>query len=106
MEIFRKGDAEVIRIGAEAMRFQCITFPFTAWVTISNMMMQNLGMVFKASYLSMTRQGLFFIPLVFLLNLCLGLTGIEMAQPASDLLTFVTSVPLQLGVLRKFDRQT
>ncbi len=106
VEIFRKGDAEVIRIGAEAMRFQCITFPFTAWVTISNMMMQNLGMVFKASYLSMTRQGLFFIPLVFLLNLCLGLTGIEMAQPASDLLTFVTSVPLQLGVLRKFDRQT
>lgn len=95
----------MIRIGAEAMRFQCITFPFTAWVTISNMMMQNLGMVFKASYLSMARQGLFFIPLVFLLNLCFGLVGIELAQPVSDLITFASSIPLQLGVLRSLERK-
>lgn len=105
VEVFRKGDADVIRIGAEAMRFQCITFPFTAWVTISNMMMQNLGMVFKASYLSMARQGLFFIPLVFLLNLCFGLVGIELAQPVSDLITFASSIPLQLGVLRSLERK-
>ena len=105
VEVFRKGDADVIRIGAEAMCFQCITFPFTAWVTISNMMMQNLGMVFKASYLSMARQGLFFIPLVFLLNLCFGLVGIELAQPVSDLITFASSIPLQLGVLRSLERK-
>ena len=53
----------------------------------------------------MARQGLFFIPLVFLLNLCFGLVGIELAQPVSDLITFASSIPLQLGVLRSLERK-
>lgn len=103
VEIFRKGDAEVLAIGAAAMRFQCLTFPVTAWITLCNMMMQNLGRVFKASYLALARQGLYFIPLVFLLNLAFGLTGIELAQPLSDIITFATSIPLQISLLKELE---
>lgn len=95
----------MLAVGAAAMRFQCLTFPVTAWVTICNMMMQNLGRVFKASYLSMARQGLYFIPLVFALNLAFGLTGIELAQPLSDMITFVTSIPLQISLLKELEKK-
>ena len=105
IEVFRKGDVQVLAVGAAAMRFQCLTFPVTAWVTICNMMMQNLGRVFKASYLSMARQGLYFIPLVFALNLAFGLTGIELAQPLSDMITFVTSIPLQISLLKELEKK-
>ena len=35
----------------------------------------------------------------------MGLTGIELAQPVADVLTFALSVPLGLSVLRELDRQ-
>ena len=37
IELFRKGDPEVTRIGALALRLQCLTFPLAAWVTGSMM---------------------------------------------------------------------
>ncbi|NLG04869.1 MAG: MATE family efflux transporter [Clostridia bacterium] len=98
--VFRK-DPEVIEIGTNALRFQCLTFPFMGWVVLSNMMLQNIGKVWKASFLAIARQGLFFIPLILILPRYFGLLGIEMTQPLSDTISFVCSIPLQLGVLRK-----
>ena len=48
----------------------------------------------------MARQGLFFIPLVWVLNAWLGFTGIQLTQPAADVITFLCAVPIQLHVLR------
>lgn len=49
MGVFRKGDLEVIRIGTWAMRFQCLTLPFQAWIIMSNMLTQSIGYGFRAS---------------------------------------------------------
>ena len=51
IELFRR-DSEVVRIGSTALRLQCLTFPLASWVTISNMMMQTTGKVFRASFLA------------------------------------------------------
>ena len=97
--LFRGDDAEVVRIGALALRLQCLTFPLMGWVVLNNMMLQTIGMAFKASILALARQGLFLLPLLFALTPSLGILGIQMSQPAADLATFALSIPLGLGVL-------
>lgn len=96
-----RDDALVVEYGAAALRYQCLTFCVQGWVVISNMMQQSMGKTVPATFLSIARQGLFFIPLVWILNSVLGFTGIQLTQPAADVITFLCAVPIQLQVLRK-----
>ena len=96
-----QSDPEVIAIGAAALRFQCVTFGTMGWVVMSNMMLQTIGRTVPATFLAMARQGVFFIPLVWLLSSSLGLLGVQMTQAAADLLTLACAVPIQLKVLRE-----
>ena len=103
--IFRD-DPAVITFGAAALRFQCLTFPVQGWIVMSNMMEQSIGRTAPATFLSVARQGLFFIPAVLLLPLMLEATGLQMAQSVADVLTVLCAIPIHLGVLRslpKFD---
>lgn len=103
ISLFRD-DPDVIACGMVALRFQCITFPVQAWIVTSNMLQQSIGRTLPATFLSVARQGLFFIPTVLILPALLGLTGIQMAQSAADLLTFVCAIPIQLHVLKTLER--
>ena len=47
------------------------------------------------------RQGLFFLPLIWILPQFFGLLGVQMCQTVSDVLTFSLSVPLCLSVLKE-----
>ena len=91
---------EVIACGTAALRFQCVTFCFQGWVVMSNMMLQTIGRTVPATFLAMARQGIFFIPLVWILSALLGLTGIQMTQMVSDLLTLACAIPIQLKALK------
>lgn len=105
IELFRKGDPEVLRIGTTALRYQCITFTLAAWVIISNMMMQTTGKVFRASFMGLARQGVFLIPLVMILPNFLGIKGIQLAQPVADCIAFALCVPLQYSLLRELNKE-
>ena len=96
-----RDDPDVIACGARALRFQCMTLYLSSWTIISNMMLQSMGLVVPATFLSIARQGLFFIPLILILSYFFGLTGIQITQAIADLLTFLFAVPLQLQTLRK-----
>ena len=99
VELFRD-DTDVITCGVQALRFQCLTFWVQGWVVTSNMLQQAIGRTVPATFLSIARQGLFFIPLIWLLPLFWGLTGIEMTQSVADLLTFLCAIPIQIHVLK------
>ena len=100
-----RDDAQVIVYGSAALRYQCITMCLHGWVVMSNMMQQSMGKTVPATFLSVARQGLFFIPLVWILNACWGLTGIQMTQPMADAITFLCAVPIQLQVLRNMPQK-
>lgn len=104
--LFRKEDAEVIKIGAEALRLQCIVFPLNAWIIMANMMLQSIGKALKASIVAAARQGLFFIPLILLLPNMYGLFGVELCQTISDILSFALAVPLCVSVLNEMKQQS
>ena len=57
-------------------------------------------MAWQASVVAAARQGLFLIPVVFILPNLLGLAGVEYAQPAADLLAFALALPMGLSVLK------
>ena len=104
IELFRKGDPDVLAIGTVALRFQCLTLCLNGWLMISNMMMQTTGKVVSASFLGMARQGIFLIPIVFTLSHFFGITGVQTAQPAADLLSLACCCVLQTRLLREMER--
>ena len=85
-------DKEVILISVRILRMQCITMPLLGYFAVSSMLLQNIGQYFWASVLSVSRQGLFYIPLLYLLSNLLGQFGIYLLQPAADALSFVLAV--------------
>lgn len=105
VELFRKGDAQVVEIGTTALRLQCLTFPFFGWLIISNMMMQTMGKVVRASILGIARQGIFLIPVVLILPHMIGILGIQLAQPIADIISFLLALPLQLRLLWEMKRE-
>ena len=82
-----------------------MTFPLVGWITLCNMMLQTIGKSVRASIMAMSRQGLFFIPAVLILPLLLGITGLMLAQPISDLLSFLIAIPLEGSVLQEMTRK-
>ena len=102
--LFRREDPDVIRIGTLALRLQCIVFPLNAWIVICNMMLQSIGKAVKASVVAAARQGIFFIPLIWILPFFFGLLGVQMCQTWSDVCTMLISVPMGIGVLREMKR--
>lgn len=95
-----RDDPSVVEFGSRALRFQCVTLWVQSWVVMSNMMMQSMGRTVPATFLAVARQGLFFVPFVLLLPPVLDALGIQAAQSAADILTFLCAIPIQLHVLR------
>jgi Na+-driven multidrug efflux pump len=98
--LFRKDDLDVIAIGATGLRLQALSLPLTAFVVMSNMMTQTMGKAMEASVVSLSRQGLFLIPSLFILGPLFGLVGIQMATPVSDFASLFVVIPLISRVLK------
>lgn len=98
--IFRADDAEVIRVGTLALRWQCATFPALAPVIMTNMFLQTTRQTVPAVIVALARQGLFLIPAVLVGTFFYGLDGLILAQSVSDVCSLVLVVPLAVHGLR------
>ena len=96
IRVFRGEDAELIKIGAVVMRWQCLSFPLIGVSTVTNMMYQTTRKTLIATVLSMGRQGIFFIPTIIILPHFIGLQGVEMTQAVADALTFLLALPFAI----------
>jgi len=66
-----------------------------------NQLYQSLGFAVGATILASCRQGIFFVPLVFLLPYFFGLDGILATQASADLLTCLVSIPFLIYFFKK-----
>ncbi|MBE6705439.1 MAG: MATE family efflux transporter [Ruminococcaceae bacterium] len=93
-------------VAVVTFRAQLCSFPLMSWVILCNMLLQNIGLTFKATFVAAARQGLTFIPSVLILPLITGaflsdtVLGLQLSQALSDLLAFVISLPIGLSVLK------
>lgn len=94
-------DEQVVAIGRVALLYACAVMPFMAYSTFVNQLYQCLGFKLPATVLASLRQGICFLPLIFILPHYLGLAGVQATQPASDLFTFFICIPFQITFFRK-----
>ena len=99
--VFRRDDAEVIRIGTLALLLQLATMPLWGFIVMGNMFTQSIGYGVRATLLSIARQGIFLIPALLILPRAFGLIGIQCARPLSDVCTLVFTLVIITGVLRQ-----
>lgn len=98
-------DPEVVAVGSAAFRWQIVTYPLALFIMVLNMMLQTSGKSLSANILASCRNGICFIPMILLLPGLCGLVGVEASQAASDVLTFIISIPLATGYFRRLGRE-
>ncbi|MCL8008034.1 MATE family efflux transporter [Gelidibacter japonicus] len=94
-------DADVVRQAPNDMRWVFAATPIIAWQLIGAAYFQAIGKALPALLLTLSRQGLFFIPLILILPQFYGEFGVWMSFPISDVLaTIVTAYFLNREVKR------
>lgn len=100
--LFSSGESsEMQAIGTAAMRAQCLGLLFQPIGMFSNMTFQTVGRTREAAFLACCRQGICFFPLIWLLPMVFKLTGVEITQAVSDILTALICVPFLLRFFRQ-----
>lgn len=102
---FFRNDPEVIAIGSVALTAQLIALFFQPLSICANMMFQSIGENKTATFLSMLRSGLYFVPVILLFSQVFRLFGIEIAQTVADILTFFTALPFTVRFLRQLNQK-
>lgn len=98
---FFSQDSEVIKTAAAGLRHYSFVLPLLGFTITINTLFQALGHSIPATILSLSRQGLFFIPAIHIFSKKFAVEGLFMAQPAADGLTFVLASFLFIYVYRE-----
>lgn len=96
-----RDDVDVISIGTTALRYQLLALFFQPVTICATMLFQSVGANKLATFFSMLRSGLVFIPLLIGLHYFIGLAGVQSAQAIADVLTFVITLPVVIRFMRK-----
>lgn len=96
LSIFGTGTETYFRFGVRFFRI----FLFFTWINciqpISSTFFTSIGKPIKGVFLSLTRQILFFIPVLIILPMFFGIDGIIYTGPVADLLAAVVAVAMTL----------
>ena len=88
MSLFSK-DPELIRVGANGMRIYLMMLPIIGFQVTVVGYFQATGKPRKSLFLSLSRQLIFLVPMIWILPRFLDLTGVWLAAPVSDLASAV-----------------
>lgn len=93
-------DVKMIDLAAKALRLNAVLFITFGFQMVYASLYLAIGKSLVGSILSLSRQGIFFFPLVFALPHLLGLTGVIWVQPMADLLTTILTVIFAVKINR------
>lgn len=82
----------IVEYGRRLLISQVMLYPAFGLCYMMTITFQTIGSSRYGLFLSMIRQGLFYIPFILSLPKWLGVTGIYFAQPAADILTILVCV--------------
>jgi putative MATE family efflux protein len=96
-------DEALLNMSEEGLRILTIGFPIVGFQMIGTNFFQCLGMVKKSIILSLSRQLLFLLPLLYCLPLWMGANGVWMSFPISDVLSAVLTAIFLRRLFKKFN---
>ena len=106
LKLFISDDPAVMEIGTMALRAQAISMPLLPVGVVANMTFQSIGKAWRATMMSAMRQGIFFLPLIFILPAFWGLYGVVSTQAVSDLLTAFACAPFLVRFYKNLAEET
>lgn len=98
-------DATLISLSANALRIMCCMFPIVGYQMVVTNFFQCIGKVKVSIFLSLSRQLIFLLPMLWLLPHLFQLNGVWFSMPASDLLASLVTAWIMARYMRKFMRQ-
>ncbi len=94
-------EAEALQYGVEFSRILLSTsFLFGMFYVLSNAL-QAMGAAASALIINLSRQGLIYIPAIFILQAVIGMKGLLWAQPVADVLSVILVIVLYRFALRR-----
>lgn len=90
-----------LSFGSTTLRMHCITLPLMAINGTSSMLLQTTGKSIRASILAVARQGLFFIPILFILGQTVE--GIKYVQVLSDICTLIITIIVLISMIKELN---
>lgn len=97
-------DPGLIAATDHALSLSLLAFFVVGFQIVATNFFMAIGSAGKSIFLSLVRQVIFLIPLLYLLPHSLGLSGVWLSFPASDVLATVVSVAMILPQLRKLSK--
>ena len=105
VHLFITGNPEVEALSVHALKlfFSCLVFIPVG--VCSGALFQATGKVVRSMFLALSRQFIFFIPLLLILPHWFGLDGCWLAAPASDVAAFIISIIVVYMGLKSIKRE-
>ena len=100
MSVFGEGSKEYFDFARIYVRAFCAAMFLNGTQTACTMFFPSMGMASKGSVISLSKQLGFMVPLLFILSHFLGLNGIVMATPLTDVLAFTVAVAFLVNEMK------
>ncbi|HEY3372830.1 MAG TPA: MATE family efflux transporter [Prolixibacteraceae bacterium] len=84
VQLFNSSDAGLLAFGTDGLRLALMALPFVGFQVVTGNFFQSMGNAKIAVMLTLLRQVIILIPLLFILPIHFGLQGIWMSMPISD----------------------
>lgn len=97
-------DSDLIEKTAQALRISTVAFWAVGFQIVSTSLFQSLGLAGKSIFLSLTRQILFLLPLIYIFSSVLGLQGVWMAYATSDIVATLVTTVMVIFQMRKINK--
>ena len=91
-----------LSFGSSTLRVHCISLPLMAINGTGSMLLQTTGKSIRASIAAIARQGIFFIPILFILGKTLD--GIKYTQVFSDALTLIVTIIILISMIKELNK--
>ena len=94
-------DENLIEVAAKGLRISFMFYPIVGFQMVTSNFFRSIGYAGTSIFLSLTRQLLFLLPLMFILPHFFGLCGIWASMPAADLISCIVSASMMVYHLRR-----
>ena len=99
-------DEEVIRYGVQMLIGYMLSGPVIGFLFMNMNCLQSVDHAFPATILSILRQGVLLIPLLYLLDALFGLNGVIYGQSVTDYIAVGLSVVIWHRARRNLDKKS
>ena len=104
VRIFNNNSPQLYALGREGLRKFTLFFPLVGFQIITGSYYQSVGKAGMAAFLSLLRQVIILIPILYILPPFLGLNGVWLANPLSDMLSAFITAYFLARALRKLPK--